>query len=418
MNIRDPKEFEGVRNERRVKHIHKKLRKSLLLVFVIVLGVVLLGYASYIRPLPTVSAQTTLPPVTTGQAVVTWPAQGQAAVGVQGQGVLASTEGQKPVPTASTTKLMVALAVLKKYPMGAGQTGQVITITQADVDRYNEYVAQQGSVVQMAVGQQVTQYQALQALLIPSANNVADALAIWAYGSMSAYHQAAGQIATDLSMTQTQFGGDAGGLSPKTVSTAHDLVLLGQAAMNEPVIKEIVGQKSFTLPVVGTITNTNILLGKDNIVGIKTGNTDEAGGCYVFAAEHTLPNGQKITAIGAVMGAPTLAQAFASAPPLLNSFYKGFAPTTVITKGQEVAHYNVPWGGQVPVVAAQDVSVVSWQSSKPTVTLTAKPLKAPQQQGAEVGSVTASTPYGKAQVPIVLAQPISQPTWQWRLVRR
>lgn len=418
MNIRDPKEYEGVRKQRRVKHIHKKLQKSILLVVIIIMGVVLLGYASYARALPTLPVQTTLPAINTQQVTLTWPAQGQAAIGVQGQGVMASTDNQKPVPTASTTKLMVALAVLKKHPMASGQTGATITITAEDIQRYNEYIAQQGSVVSLPAGTQVTQYQALQALLLPSANNVADALAIWAYGSMAAYHTAATQLAQDLGMSQTQFGGDAGGLSPKTVSTAHDLVLLGQAAMNEPVIKDIVNQKSATLPIVGTVTNTNLLLGKDNVVGMKTGNTDEAGGCYVFAADHTLPNGQKITVIGAIMAAPTLGQAFAATPPLLTSFYKGFTNIVAVRKGDEVGHYDVPWGGQIPIVAAEDLAVVGWLGSKPTVSLTAKPLQAPAVAGTEVGQLTAQTPYGKSNVPATLAQSVDQPSWQWRIIRR
>lgn len=418
MNIREPRDFEGVRSQRRTRHTLHKVRKILLALVVTVLSVVLLGYVSYARALPLITAQVTLPAVTTEAVAINWPAQGQAALGVQGQGVLATTDGQRPLPTASTAKVMVALMVLEKYPLTPGQPGATFTITPADVAEYNAYIARGGSALRVEAGQQLTQYQALQALLIPSANNIADLLAVWAYGSLPAYFEAANQKAQQLGMTQSRFAGDASGLSPQTVSTAHDLVLLGQAALQAPIIKEIIGQKSATFPVVGTVTNTNLLLGREGIVGIKTGNTDEAGGCYMFAADHTLPNGRVVTAIGAIMAAPSLPQAFGYTLPLLNSFYKGFGVMPVASADETVARYVVPWGGTVTAQTAGALSVVGWRNTKPVVTVGVEPLRAPVAQAATVGALKVQTVYDEASVPIVLSHAIIEPTWLWRVWRR
>jgi D-alanyl-D-alanine carboxypeptidase (penicillin-binding protein 5/6) len=417
MNIREPRDFDGVRSKRRTKHTLHKVRKALLAAFVVVLAFTLLGYASYARALPLITAQTTLPAIETTDVAITWPAQGQASLGVVGQGVMASTSSQTPVPTASTTKIMVAYMVLKKHPLEPGQQGPTFTITPSDVADYNAYIAKDGSALRVEAGEQLTQYQALQALLLPSANNIADLLAVWAYGSLPAYFEAANAEAKTLGMTQSTFAGDAGGLSPKTMSTAHDMTLLGQVAMQNAVIKQIVGQKTAILPVVGQVQNTNVLLGRSGIIGTKTGHTDEAGGAYMFAADHTLPNGKVITAVGTIMGSPNLPTAMGGAIPLLNSFYQGFSEVTVVKQGQQVAEYSVPWADKVPATAAQNLSVMGWRATKPTVSVATEAIKAPQAAGAEVGKVTANTPFGEASVPIALSQPIAEPTWMWRVTR-
>ena len=121
-----------------------------------------------------------------------------------------------------------------------------MTITQADVDIYNRYVAQDGSVVPVTVGEKITLYQMLQALMLPSANNIADSMAIWAYGSLQNYSLAANKYVAAHGMNITHIGSDASGLAPDTVGTAHDLVLLGKLAMEHPVLSAIVGQQTAT----------------------------------------------------------------------------------------------------------------------------------------------------------------------------
>jgi D-alanyl-D-alanine carboxypeptidase (penicillin-binding protein 5/6) len=332
---------------------------------------------------------------------------------------MATTANQKPVPMASTAKVMTALAILKKYPLKPGETGPTITMTAADVDRYNNYINQGGSAVRVEVGEQMTEYQALQAIMLPSANNIADSLAIWAYGSMGAYLTAANQLSQSLGMTNSTFAGDASGLLPESVSTAHDLVLLGQAAMANSVLKEIAGQKTAVLPLVGTVSNVNVLLGRGGIIGIKTGNTDEAGGCYLFAATRTLATGQSITSIGAIMAAPSLGQAMTNSLPLLDSFYQNFSNVVVVPKGTVVARYSLPWNNQiVPAVTAQDATVLNWRGSKVTVKVSPTSQPVPQTSGAKAGTLLAQSSYGKSETSLVLANPIPSPPWQWRIWRK
>lgn len=351
-----------------------------------------------------------------GTAVLNWPAGAQAAVGMTPSGVLAEQGEQRPVPIASNAKVLTAVAVLKKRPLQQGQTGPSIPITEADVALYNEYFARDGSIMPVEAGTPLTQYQMLQALMLPSANNVADSLAIWAFGSLDNYRAFANNLTRQLGMTNTRVGADASGLDAGTVSTAHDLVLLGQAAMREPVLAEIVNQRSAQLPVAGTVFNTNFLLGTDNIIGLKTGNTDEAGGVFMGASRFTA-QGKQITMVSSIIGTPTLRDAMLATVPLLASAEDNFGTTTVLPAGAVVGHYAPPWGGRVDVVTAADLQVVAWKGSKLPINIALQPVTPSVRSGDAVGSanVTQSPVSAGASVPIVLKNAVPSASLWWRL---
>jgi D-alanyl-D-alanine carboxypeptidase (penicillin-binding protein 5/6) len=273
-----------------------------------------------------------------------------------------------------------------------------------------------GSVVAVNYGEQISQYQALQALLLPSANNMADSLAVWAFGSLDAYNTYANNLAKTLGMDNTHIA-DASGFSDQTTSTARDLVILGQAAMQNEVLAEIVGQSSATIPVAGLVANVNTLLGNSGIIGIKTGNTDAAGGCYLAAATHTFANGQKLILIAAVMGAKNLNGAMSSALPLLDSAYKGFESTVVVHAGVQLGEYRFPWGAKVAVTAAKDVGAFAWRGTKLSPEITLNPVSFDTAKGSQVGSVKVPSPYEQKSVPITLEQTINKPSFWWRLLR-
>ncbi len=67
-------------------------------------------------------------------------------------------------------------------------------------------------------------------------------------------------------------------------------------------IAEIVAQQRAHIPVAGNIKNTNLLLGTEGVIGIKTGTTSKAGSCLLFAARYSAENGQKRTIVGVIMG--------------------------------------------------------------------------------------------------------------------
>lgn len=352
---------------------------------------------------------------TTVQAGLDWPSYGEAAVGAEGYGVLATHGKQTPVPTASTAKIMLALSVLRVKPLQEGQIYKpVITLKQHDVDIYNHFVAEDGSVALVAAGENISEYQALQALLLPSANNMADSLAIWAFGSTATYTKYANSYAAQLGLNGAHFD-DPSGYSPKTVSTAEDLIKLSLVAMENPVFSEIVAQPSAEIPVAGKIYNVNGLLGKHDIVGVKTGNTDEAGGVFVVASTRTI-NGKELTVVAAVMGGPNLVRAMLDSVPLVQSAKQNFTAQTILPKDSLVGSYTVPWSDKkILLKTTTDLQVIAWKGTPVTTTSSLQNMTAPLDKGSTVGSITAKTNGATDKVTIVASESIHQPSFGWRL---
>lgn len=257
---------------------------------------------------------------------VEWPSADSSLVLLSGGTPEVNHPDGKPRPTASTAKLITTLTVLAKHPLAAGQQGPSLALDAGDVERYERTVAEGGSSLLVHDGMVMTQYAMLEAMLLPSANNVADSMALWAFGSMEAYRAAATELVRSLGMDSTTIGSDASGFSPTTTSTAGDLALLARAAMGEPVIAEIAAQASAVIPGYGPVHNTNTLLGTSGIVGLKTGTSPQAGGVFMFAAQVSL-KGVPTMVVGAVMGAgKSSTTAMEAARRLLDSVGGSVAP--------------------------------------------------------------------------------------------
>lgn len=371
------------------------------------------GYWLYQRPLPLVRAEVIIPQSSTSEAIkLPWPAYGQAAFGAVGFGVLDKKNSSKAAPIASVAKAITALAILKERPLVLEQQGPLITITEADIQLYRDYLAKDGSVIPVSAGQEISLYQALQAMLLPSANNIADTTASWAFGSVNNYNDYANQFVKTLGMTQTTVA-DASGFSPKTVSTAEDLILLGEAVLGNPVLARIVNQSEANFPGVGTIKNVNWLLGVDGILGIKTGNTEEAGGCYLFGAKRSI-GGQSVTVIGAILGAPTRNVAMGDSRVLIQAADQGFEVVTAVKAGQTVGRYNLPWGGSAEAVASGELKFLKWKGSGTVVDTNLSDLQVPKDQNSQVGSIRLTMNSAES-VGVILKQSIPSPSWTWRI---
>jgi serine-type D-Ala-D-Ala carboxypeptidase (penicillin-binding protein 5/6) len=231
-----------------------------------------------------------------------WPAYGQAAFIRTGQAQIHAGPNQYPAPIASLAKVMTAYLVLSDNPLQLGQQGPTITLTEADVADTDRRRGQDESIVSVAAGEQLTELQALQALLLPSANNIAASLARWDAGSEGRFVARMNATARSLGMTHTRYT-DPSGYDDATVSTAADQVRIVDRAMGLPVFARIVATPSAWLAVAGTVHNTNTLLGQDGFVGVKTGSDDAAGGCFAFRAVRWIDD-KRTTITGVVLGQP------------------------------------------------------------------------------------------------------------------
>jgi D-alanyl-D-alanine carboxypeptidase (penicillin-binding protein 5/6) len=231
-----------------------------------------------------------------------WPAYGQAAFIRTGQAHIQAGPNQHAAPIASVAKVMTAYLVLQDHPLRLGQDGPTIRFTDDDVADTDRRRGQHESIVSVAAGERLSERQALQALLIPSANNIAAVLARWDAGSEDRFVARMNATARSLGMTHTRYT-DPSGYDDGTMSTAADQVRVLDRAMRLPVFASIVATPSVWLPVAGIVRNTDTLLGYNGFVGVKTGSDDAAGGCFAFRAIRWI-HGKRTTITGVVLGQP------------------------------------------------------------------------------------------------------------------
>ena len=372
----------------------------------------------YFRPLPVTAATT----VVSAQervgtvAALPWPAQGEAALFVEGVGEVGSSGGQVPVPMASTAKLMAALLVLEDHPLALSQPGPIIIVTRADVNTYVAERNQNESVLPVVVGERLNEYQLLQGLLLPSASNFGDLLANSDLGSVSAFVGRMNTRASELGMRATHYA-DVSGFSPLSVSVPSDLITLAQTAMRQPVLAQIVAQSQATLPVAGVVRNLDSLLGQGGVIGIKTGHTDQAGGCFVMAADLTI-DGLAVRVYGAVMGQPNaLAGAFQASAALLQGLNPALHLRPVVHADDVIARYRTAWDEVGAVVASQSVAWVLLDGTAVTREVKLDALPAMLPAGTRVGTMVVAAGPRRAEVPLITAAPINGPDAGWRLTR-
>ncbi|MGH8274720.1 MAG: D-alanyl-D-alanine carboxypeptidase family protein [Gammaproteobacteria bacterium] len=196
---------------------------------------------------------------------------------------------------ASTTKMMTAYLVFQAL---AG--GRIALDTKFTVSR--KAWKEPGSRMFIEPGKQISVNDLLQGMLIPSGNDAAMALAEGVAGTESSFVSMMNAEAKALGMNDTHYA-DPAGLSPADHVSAHDLAVLARALIRDfPQYYHYFSQKQFTWNKI-TQNNWNKLLWMDQDVdGLKTGYTDQAGYCLVASAKRS--DGRMIAV---VMGVPGIA---------------------------------------------------------------------------------------------------------------
>jgi serine-type D-Ala-D-Ala carboxypeptidase (penicillin-binding protein 5/6) len=228
-----------------------------------------------------------------------WPLEGQGAYVLDNGSPVASPH-QRPVPIASVAKVMTAYVVLKHYPLQAGGSGPRFMVSQDDVEDTEARGHDGQSVVEVRAGEELTERDALMAILLPSANNVSLLVARQVSGSVASFVAEMNRTARALGMTHTTYT-DPSGYDDGTVSTALDQLRLAQVVAEDETLAAMMATRTYWLPVAGEVTNTNALLGHDGFVGMKTGSDEAAGGCLMFRAVWPTASGNR-SLIGVVLG--------------------------------------------------------------------------------------------------------------------
>lgn len=389
------------------------------IVAALLLAVLLVAVAlQYFRAVPALAARPLVPTSSTADGAapaLPWPEKGAGAVGATDVGTLATGGPTTAQPMFSVAKIMTALVLLEDKPLTPGEAGPAITVDASDVASYQKRLAAGESVVKVQAGEQITELQALDALLIPSGNNIGELLARWDAGSEAAMVVKLNVKARALGLVNTAFD-DVSGVSVKTVSVPSELVVLAGLAMKDPLIPTIVSQKQAEVPVAGVVYNVDYALGQENIIGIKTGSSPDGGANFVFAASHTI-EGRPITILGAVMGLTTLDEAFAATKKLIVAVRPLLSIKHVVTPKQPVGRYQAPWGSRTDIVTVHGLDVVTWPGLQVRTRFEARPVNAPLRAGATAGTFSVKAGDQALQTPLVTATDLARPTTKYRLTR-
>ncbi|MGW7407107.1 D-alanyl-D-alanine carboxypeptidase [Streptomyces sp. NPDC054833] len=389
----------------------------------VVLLVIIFAVVQAMRPLPTPTLALTAEEsyqFEGGKVTLPWPSEGQGWMDVDGIGTMDSFGKQTPVAIGSVAKTMTAYIVLKDHPLKAGEEGPTITV-DATAEKEGGYdKTGESTLNSIKAGDKLTLKQALSAVMIPSANNIARLLARWdAGGSEAAFVKKMNATAKELGMTATTYT-DPSGLKESTVSTAGDQVKLGNAVVKVPALVAITSAASWKDPSGHNWPNYNQLPYLVGAIGIKTGSTTAAGGNLLFAARKKV-GGETVTVVGAILGQhkPSILDTVnAVSKTALLAAEDALTSAKTVKKGDVVGYVDDGLDGHTPVVVTEDVTAVGWAGLKVKLSFASDTVPHTAKAGTKVGTLTVGDgKSGAVQVPVALQKDLTEPGFSSKLTR-
>lgn len=210
---------------------------------------------------------------------------------VKSNRVLYAQNSATQLPIASLTKIMTALVTLDHY---GTQLNSVITVPV-------EATAVTGSKMSLYANERLTVNNVLKGALIASANDAAITLAYAVSSTPDDFVGLMNQKAAALGLTRTHFTNPIGFDNDQHYSTAEDVAELTRVAMSNRIFADTVAISKITVRdvtgrFVHPLTTTNKLLGQyQNVTGVKTGTTEEAGESLVVTV--TGDSNQQVIAV-------------------------------------------------------------------------------------------------------------------------
>lgn len=395
-----------------------KIWTPLVLLLLIVFAIV-----QMVRPLPEPELQMSAKDTYTfkgSKPTLPWPDEGQGYMAATGLGPVGSFGEQKAVPIGSVAKAMTAYIVLKDHPLKKGEKGPSIEI-DAKAESDGRLDAEGESTLNtVKAGDKLTEQEALSAIMIPSANNIARLLARWDAGSEAAFVKKMNETAKSLGMKNTTYT-DPSGLNATTVSSAEDQVKLGQKLVEIPALMEITKLPSWTDPSGKNWRNYNTLVPYNGALGIKTGSTSKAGGNLLFAAHKMVGDTDQLI-VGAVLGQhkPAIIDTVnAVSKEVMLATQDLLEGAKVVKKGDVVGTVSDGLGGSVPVIATKDVSAVGWAGLTVKIELTddGKTIPHSATAGTHVGTLTVGEGTSQVKVAVALQSDMTEPAFGDKLTR-
>jgi D-alanyl-D-alanine carboxypeptidase (penicillin-binding protein 5/6) len=211
-----------------------------------------------------------------------------AAVAIPRLCVSATSSNQPRVPIASLTKMMTVWVVLHELPLTFPERGPCLVVNEHDVALYDYDVASGQSNARIVLGERICEGTLLRGLLVHSAGDYSQLLQSMIGWSPATFVRVMNIDARKMGLTRTHYV-DLTGISPGDQSTAGNQATLAVTLMtDEPVVDQIVALTHVALPYNGVVVSYTPYIGVANVVGVKSGFTNPAGGCDVMAIKVTI----------------------------------------------------------------------------------------------------------------------------------
>jgi D-alanyl-D-alanine carboxypeptidase (penicillin-binding protein 5/6) len=311
--------------------------------------------------------------------------------------VLLGRAADKRLPVASITKLMTVLVVLEH-----ARPDDVVTVGP-DASSVGE------STVHLRPGERLTVRDLVEAALIQSANDAANALADHVgEGDRDGFVELMNERARALGLADTHFvradGLDVAG----HYSSARDVTRLARIAMRSPLVRQIVARRTETIAGGRRLHTWNDLLGRyPGLIGVKTGHTSAAGWCQVAAAR-----GRRVTVYATVLGSRTRAGRNEDLAELLAWGISRYRVVSLVERSRVYARAEAPYGrAPLSLVAARPLVRVV-RVDRPLVERVVAPaaVELPVRRGERLGWVRV---YDRGRLvgtrPLVAARTIERP---------
>jgi D-alanyl-D-alanine carboxypeptidase (penicillin-binding protein 5/6) len=281
---------------------------------------------------------------------------------------------------ASTTKMMTAILAIEK-----GNLDDVVTVSR-------RAASIGGSQAHLKVGEKIKMEHLLYALMLPSGNDAAIAIAEHIAGSVEAFIKMMDAKAYEIGAKNTKYGSPHG-LDRNNYSTAYDLAMIARYCLNNPTFAKIVSTKSKVIPRQGMengkeYSNTNEMLESyEGADGVKTGYTGPAGRCLVTSATR---DGWQVVSV--VLGANSRYNRSNDSRKILDYVFSNFPLITVLPDGQKMKSIPVVKGKKEKVYAVNKGEISMHLNDAELVNLQRdfilpEQLTAPVKKGQLVGKI-------------------------------
>jgi D-alanyl-D-alanine carboxypeptidase (penicillin-binding protein 5/6) len=314
---------------------------------------------------------------------------------------LAGAHERQQRAIASTTKLMTAYVALQELKLS----------DELEVPPYSPLPAE--SVAGLTEGERLTLHDLLLAMMLPSANDAAETVAVNVGGSEEEFVHQMNAAAADLGLGDTSYSNPIGLDEPGNYSTAEDLVTLTEDLLDDKRFRRIVATpeadlKSGSVPR-HVVTRNTLMLSDPTVDGVKTGHTLDAGYVLVASAKR-----QGVPLLSVVMGASSEATRDSESEELLDYGFSLYRKRSPFPSGKELASPAVKYEDEpLALVSRGTVEVRAREDQELKASVDApSEVEGPIAEGERLGTATVTLDGERVgKVPLVAAAAVAAPSW-------